>query len=58
MLPLWQIIQELGYGGGLIICIAAVNLSGSHEDWAEPLGVEIARTTVITVNAFLGILFI
>lgn len=47
---LWQLTQEL-----LIICIESVNLT---EDWAKLLGVEIARTTVIKVNAFLRILFI
>jgi hypothetical protein len=47
---LWQLTQELP-----IICIESVNLT---EDWAKVRGVEIARTTVITVNAFPGILFI
>jgi hypothetical protein len=47
---LWQLTQEL-----LIICIESVNLT---EDWAKVLGVEIARTTMITVAAFLRILFI
>jgi hypothetical protein len=42
------------------MAIAAVNLSPAQamgEDWAELLGVEMARKTVITVNVLGRILF-
>ena len=51
--------KVLGVAGEVpITCIAAVNLSEEHAEWAALLEVEMARTAVITVTAFLRILFI